>query len=116
MAESKVIHTISIKPLSVNEGYQGRRFKTPRFKAWENSVLILLPKIKLPEPPFQIYLRFGFSSSSSDWDNGIKHFTDCLAKKYGFNDKLVRRAIIDTEIVPKGSEFIQWELAHLNLE
>lgn len=101
---------LPIKPLSVNEGYRGRRFKTSQHKAWENSVLFLLPKLKLPDPPYEIYIKFGFSSAASDWDNGIKFFQDALAKKYGFNDKLIRRAVIETDLVKKGAEFIEWEL------
>lgn len=104
---------IDIKPLSVNEGYRGRRFKTPRLTKWQNDVLFLLPAGKAPEPPYEIYLRFGFSSLSSDFDNCIKHFTDCLQKKYGFNDKQIHRAVIEKVLVKKGKEFIQWELLHL---
>lgn len=107
---------IHIKPLSVNEGYQGKRFKTKTFKHWEEAVLLMLPKeLLIPAYPLELYLKFGYSSRSSDWDNGIKHFQDALAKKYRFNDKQIRRAVIETEIVPKGKEFIQWELSHYEI-
>lgn len=105
---------ILIRPLSVNEGYQGRRFKTPEHKRWQDSVTFLLPNnYKLPDAPYEVYYKFGFSSKSSDWDNCIKHFQDCLSEKYKFNDKLIRKAIIETEIVTKGNEFIEWELRTL---
>lgn len=108
------MHKIEIKPLSVNEGYQGRRYKTRSLIRWQIALKWLLPaKFKLPEPPYEIYIRFGFSSKASDWDNGIKHFVDALADKYRFNDKLIRRAVIETEIVKKGQEYIEWELTHL---
>lgn len=101
----------AIRPLSVNEGYQGRRYKTEAHKRWQTSVMWLLPlSFKLPPPPYQIYLKFGFSSKASDWDNCCKFFQDALSKKYQFNDKLIRRAVIETEIVPKGKEFIEWDL------
>lgn len=116
---------IPIRPLSVNEGYTGRRFKTKAHRAWEKSVLILLPNdFKLPilipkwtacgpDPGYEIYLKFGFSSAASDFDNCVKFFVDCLQKKYKFNDKLIRRAIIETAIVSKGQEFIQWSLTSI---
>ena len=101
---------INIRPLSVNEGYTGRRWKTDAHRAWHKSVLFLLPKMELPPPPYELYLKFGFSSQASDFDNCIKFFTDCLADKFKFNDKKIRRAIIDIEIVPKGKEFIEFLL------
>lgn len=106
---------LDIKPLSVNEGYTGRRWKTERHRAWQKSVLFLLPKFQLPEPPYELYIRFAFSSELSDFDNSTKFFVDCLSVKYRFNDKLIRRAVIETEIVAKGKEFIQWELKTLEI-
>ena len=104
---------INIRPISINEGYSGKRYKTPAHRAWHKSVLFLLPKIPIPIPPYEIYLKFGFSSEKSDFDNCIKFFVDCLQEKYGFNDKLIRRAIIETEIVEKGKEFIEFEIEKL---
>lgn len=109
------MNKIPIRPLSVNEGYKGRRFKTPEHKVWERSVMFLLPKFTVPPGPLEIYLKFGFSSKASDWDNCIKHFQDCLSQKYQFNDKQIRRAVIETEIVKKGQEFIVWNLTTLKI-
>ena len=104
------ITRIDIRPLSVNAGYKGRRFKTTEHKQWARSVMFLLPKIILPPPPYEIYFKFGFSSNSSDYDNAIKHTQDCIATRYRFNDKLIRRAVIDIDIVPKGKEYIEFSL------
>ena len=99
------------KTLSVNEAWKGRRYKSDAYKDYRTKLLYLLPrKIDIPEPPFEIYFRFGFSSAASDWDNPVKLIQDILSKKYGFNDKLIRRAVVDTEIVPKGQEFFEFEL------
>lgn len=103
---------IMLKPLSVNECYTGRRFSTPAYRKYKKALKIMLPKIKLPEPPFELHLEFGFSSEASDWDGPIKNFQDCLQTRYGFNDKKVRRGIVDTEIVPKGAEYIKFEIKH----
>lgn len=101
---------INIKPLSVNEAWQGKRYKTDKYRIYQNTLLWLLPKIKVPEPPYEIHFRFGFSNSLSDWDNPVKLTQDILSKKYGFNDKLIRRAIVETEIVKKGQEYIEFEI------
>ena len=104
---------IEIKALSVNQAFQGRRFHTKHHKQWSENVSLLLPnKIELPPPPYELFLKFGFSSTLADWDNGIKCFQDSLAKKYGFNDKLIRRGVVETEIVKKGFEFIEFEIKH----
>lgn len=105
---------INIKPLSVNDAWAGRRFKTPEYKKFEHDLTVLLPKIKLPEPPYEIYLKFGFSSIASDWDNCIKTTQDIIAKKYGFNDKLIKRGVIETDYVKKGKEYIQFEIKSIN--
>lgn len=105
---------IELKPLSVNEAWKGRRFKTDAYKKYERNLTFILPKkLIIPEPPFVITLKFGFSSASSDWDNCIKTTQDILAKKYKFNDKLIRRGIVDTEIVPKGKEYLEFKIETL---
>jgi hypothetical protein len=104
---------INIRPLSVNKAFKGQRFHTKEHKEWSRSVAWLLPtKIELPEPPYEIYFKFGFSSKLSDWDGPVKQCQDEISFKYGFNDKLIRRAVIETEIVPKGKEYFEFELTH----
>lgn len=106
---------VEIKPLSVNEAWQGKRFKTAKYKKYETDLLYLLPKIKIPSPPFIIHLKFGFSSTASDWDNPIKPTQDVLQKKYGFNDKLIKRAIVDVEDVKKGQEYFEFKIETLKI-
>lgn len=105
---------IYIKPMSVNEAWQGRRYKTDEYELYSLELKIKLPKVELPEPPYEIYLKFGFSSPLSDWDNPIKPTQDIIAKKYGFNDKLIKRGIVEKELVSKGKEFIEFELRHFD--
>jgi len=105
---------VQIKPISANEAWKGRRIKTDKYKAYEKTLMWILPTtLKIPLPPFEIHYTFGFSSLSSDWDNPIKQTTDILSKKYKFNDKLIKRAIIDVEKVEKGQEFFEFEITHL---
>ncbi len=101
---------LDIKPLSVNQCWQGKRFKTPKYKKYESDLLMILPKLTVPDGPLELYLKWGFSSAASDWDNPIKPFQDVLQKKYDFNDSRVVRAITEKVKVKKGEEFIEFEI------
>jgi len=95
------------KPLSVNEAWQGRRFKTDAYKAFETLILLSLPKLKEPIPDMiRIEFHFGFSSRSADVDNPVKPILDILQKKYKFNDRDVWEITSRKSIVKKGKEFI----------
>jgi len=104
---------IDIKPLSVNQCWQGKRFKTLKYKAYDAELLLRLKPIELPCPPYEIYFKFGFSSKLSDWDNPIKPFQDILQKKYNFNDRDVFRAVVEKELVKKGKEYIEFSINSL---
>lgn len=102
---------LPIKALSINAAYRGRRFKTRDYNEFENELAILLPSsFIVPEGKLKLTMKVGQSASSCDWDNPIKTFQDVLAKKYGFNDKKIFRGDVEKFIVPKGQEFIDWEL------
>ena len=101
---------LDIKPLSVNKAWKGRRFKTDEYKKYERDVCLMLKPIEIPEGPLQISLVFGFSSKLSDFDNPVKPFVDCLQKKYGFNDKMIKKAVIEVVDVDRGCEFIEFEV------
>jgi len=102
------------KPLSINEAYQGRRFRTPKYDLFKRDLRFLLPdNYKIPSPPFVIYLEFGLSSISGDWDNCIKTAQDCIAEKYGFNDKLIKRGVVDVVDVQKGHEYFSFKIETL---
>jgi len=104
---------LDIKPLSVNGAWKGRRFKTDEYKQYIDDILILLRPYKIPDGYIELYLKWGFSSTLSDFDNPVKCFCDCLQKKYDFNDKMIKRCIIEVEHVSKGDEFIEWSMKEL---
>lgn len=106
---------LKIKPLSVNEAWQGRRFKTNKYKAFEKEVLFLLPNIDIPPQKWEINYEVGYSYLLSDIDNFLKPFQDCLQKRYGINDRDIYRITIDKRIVKKGEEFIGFKISHLNI-
>lgn len=100
--------TIDIKPISVNECWQGKRFKTPKYKNYERDLLLIMPKIRMPDPPYKITFEFGFSNSLCDWDNPVKPIQDILQKKYGFNDKDIYEAEVKKVLVKKGQEYFSY--------
>lgn len=104
---------LDIKPMSVNKAWKGRRFKTDEYKRYERDVLALLRPCKIPGGELEINLEFGFSSKLADFDNPVKLFVDCLQKKYGFNDRMIKRCVINVKHVKKGGEFIEWSLKTL---
>lgn len=99
--------TIKIHPVSVNEAYRGRRFKSDKYAAFEKELLYQLPKSigDLPEKLELVYY-FGLSSKNCDLGNYEKICTDILCKKYGFNDKNIYRILLTRIDVKKGEEFI----------
>ena len=103
----------NIKPLSVNQCWQGKRFKTQQYKKYEKDLLLTLPKLIIPKPPYAIYFEFGFSNSASDWDNPIKPLQDILQQKYKINDKDIFIAQIKKVKVKKGEEFFNIKLEHI---
>jgi len=101
---------VNIKPLSTNKAWQGRRFKSSDYKAFESDFIGKLPDIDIPNPPYKLVLDFGFSNRGSDLDNPAKMTIDCLQKKYKFNDNLIYKLVINKLIVNKGEEYIKFEL------
>jgi Holliday junction resolvase RusA-like endonuclease len=101
---------IDIKPLSVNDAWQGKRYKTTKYDKYIYAMLMILPKIEIPAAPFELDIEFGFSSKLSDIDNCLKPFLDCLVKKYGFDDREIYLLNVKKTIVKKGKEFINFKI------
>ena len=103
---------MNIKPLSVNEVWQGRRFKTDTYKVYEKELLLTLPAIYFDTKGkrLRVKLEFGFSNKSSDVDNPTKPFLDILQKKYGFNDSQIYQLYITKTIVKKGKEYASFQI------
>jgi len=101
---------INIKPLSVNEAWQGRRKKTDSYRAYEKEVLYKLRKMDIPSGNLYLRLEFGFSSAGSDFDNPIKPIVDIFQKYYGFNDNRITKAYVEKKKVSKGEEYIEFSI------
>jgi Holliday junction resolvase RusA-like endonuclease len=99
---------INQKPLSVNQAWQGKRYKTPAYKDYEKAMILMMPKGNIDSlEMLRVEFFFGFSNSASDLDNPVKLLMDIAQKKYGFNDKNVFELNVRKCLVKKGQEFIQ---------
>ena len=109
------IMRLNIKPLSVNQAFKGRRFKTKEYDIFIKAVLFMLPNtLKIDNKShLKLFITFGYSSRGSDLDNGLKTFIDCLVKKYGFDDRNIYEIMAKKEITKKGSEFIEFKIEEI---
>ena len=110
----QTMNRVNIKPLSVNQAWQGKRFKTPKYKSFQSEMLLTLPNLNEDfTGRLKVTIRYGFSSKLSDIDNPCKLVLDCLVKKYGFDDRQIYELYQSKEIAPKGKEFIEFEITQL---
>jgi len=101
---------LEVKPLSVNDAWKGRRFKTDSYKAFRRNVLLMLRPMHLPQTgKLQLHLKYGFTTAGADIDNPTKMIIDILSEKFKFNDNRIYRLIIDKDVVGKGNEYFAFE-------
>jgi Holliday junction resolvase RusA-like endonuclease len=100
---------LHIKPLSVNQAWKGRRYKTDAYNRYESELMAMLPDYEIVS--FRgLVLTFGFSNMQSDVDNPTKLVIDILQKRYGVNDRDLMELHLYKQKVAKGNEFIKIEL------
>jgi Holliday junction resolvase RusA-like endonuclease len=110
---------VNIKPLSINESWQGRRFKTKKYKSYRQALMYLLPldgagpAMISKADRLELSIEWGFSNKQSDIDNCAKGFIDGLQDRYEFNDSQIYKLIMTKEIVKKGDEYIKFEIKQL---
>jgi Holliday junction resolvase RusA-like endonuclease len=105
---------LDIKPISVNQCWKGKRYKTNIYKSFEKNMILILPKSKGKfSEMLRIELFFGFSSPLADIDNPVKPILDIMQKKYEFNDNQIFELNIRKCIVSKGKEFISVSINNL---
>lgn len=103
------MYRVNLKPMSVNDAWQGRRFKTKNYYKYCKDLSFVLPKIKVNDGSLEIHFIFGITSCS-DIDNPIKLIIDIFQKKYHFDDKNVMKLIVEKKIVKKGSEYFEFKI------
>ena len=105
---------LNIKPISVKKCYNGQRTKSKAYYAYEKEMLLSLPpSYQIDTDDLGIYYEFGVSSKGGDVDNLIKCCQDCICKKYGINDNRIYEITARKVIVPKGKEYIKFEIKTL---
>lgn len=95
----------------------GRKRKTAAYRNYEIKVPPELPDLDIPESgPLALSLVAGLSNRAADLDNVIKPFVDILQSHYGFNDNRIYQLDILKVKVPKGEEYISFQLVPLDSE
>ena len=109
---------IGIKPLSVNQVRQWKRFKTKVYLNREAYMLAGLPSYNtlIEDVPMEVSIEFWFSNSACDIDNCVKPLFDVLQKKYKFNDKNIYKCNITKMIVKKWSEYVNLSFRKLETD
>lgn len=112
---------LQIKPLSVNKCFakarnSSRLFPTSDYKQYVKDLHMLLPATFLiPDcEKFEIKYVYGLSNSLADYDNPTKPTQDIIAKFYGFDDRKIHKGTIYKVKVPKGKEFIGFDIFEFN--
>lgn len=102
---------IPIKPMSSNAAWRGaRRFKSKEYERYIKDVSALLRPLTIPDGELELHVQIGVSNKGFDLDNCIKPFCDILQKKYDFNDNRIYSINAYKKIVPKGQEYISFDL------
>ena len=87
---------VKIKPLTVNQAWQGRRFSTPAKKQYEKKMELLLPRCSMAEGYYEIHYDFYIKNYAlTDLDNMVKVSQDCLVKKKIISDdrKIIKMVV-----------------------
>ena len=105
---------LNLKPVSTNEMYGGKKFKSKKARQFESDAAILLARNArqriLPNGDLTIHFRFG-TTRQKDLSNNVKLLEDIIARHYGIDD---RRFCGQTAVrvpVKKGEEFIIFQIA-----
>ena len=108
---------IKLHPLSVNEAWSGKRFKSVSYMKYSDAVTLSLKTIKIPASPYEISFLFGFHNMQSDYDNGIKSFQDLVFKKYKISDAHIHMGTsMKVKVLTTEDEFVAFRLDTLTEE
>ena len=88
---------IDIKPLSVNACWQGRRYKTPEYKDFEEECLLLLRNKKMIKGPVVVYYNCYIKNySRSDVGNFEKPLSDIITKAGLIeDDRFIKKIVME---------------------
>lgn len=109
------MNTVHLKaaPVSTNQLYVGKRWKSKRAKQFEhnvaNQLAVFCADKTLPAGELSIAFRFG-TTRRQDVDNSVKCVLDVICKHYGIDDRRFTGISLVRVPVPKGSEFITFRI------
>jgi len=88
--------SVDNKPLSSNEAWQGKRFKTQKYKSYEEIMLTILPRKEMIRGIIEIVFIFHIKNHKMcDYDNMIKLLQDIIVKKgYIEDDRFIYKSTI----------------------
>lgn len=76
-----MLYSITIAPMSVNKCWQGRRFKTPEYKAWRTQFAYTINGVQKIEGFVEVWLTFYIQNFAlSDTGNMEKATMDALVE------------------------------------
>ncbi len=107
-----MIHTVYVKPMSVNKARQWKRYKSKDYVKYAKVLYSMLPNDInfIKEDKYKVYYEFWVSSKLADIDNPIKPFQDVLQLKYWFDDKSIYEMRIVKKDVKKWEEYISFSI------
>ena len=106
---------LDIRPLSINQAWQGRRYKTKKYTQYCQDVSYLLGKYNQTtindycEITYKFYLK---NWKMTDGDNCVKCLQDILVKKQVIkDDRFIMRYVI--EKIPSEKDYIEIEINNI---
>lgn len=100
--EKDISHFLPIKAMSINECFQGRRYKTKKYDKFIADMLRIMPKEKPMDGLLEVELIFGVRSLfRGDVDNLIKPVLDCLTKRGWIADDRYVMSVKATKVKAK---------------
>lgn len=108
------MNRVQIRPLSVNEAFKGKKYRTDKYNTYKNALQWLLPKdIEVGRGMLRLTMIVGYTSQRSDIDNFVKPFVDVLQQRYGFNDSQIYELVV-RKVVVDSDPYIDFEIINLD--
>ena len=104
---------INTKPLSQNQAWKGKVYKSKAYKDYEQIIKVHLMTFKLPRirpnTPFYLFLEFG-TPRYQDCSNSIKLAEDIICRHLGVNDNYVMAIFSRKVITKKQDSYIRFNI------
>ena len=85
--------TLFTKPLSVNEVWKGKRFKTIAYSRYEKQIMALLPDCDVTNV-HTLHIEFGFSNKASNIDCSSRELSESQLLAVTFDSSGLRNPTI----------------------